>query len=194
MTYKEYIDWLEEKLIILSTSKKILFGLLCAKRLYPNYEFFKRKVNFGNEFFIKNTLEEIKNYLVNPKCQTLDLDKLLIDIDEIIPDTDDYGEIYASHALDASGSVEDLLKFISSKDSKYIIRISKACIDTIFMHIQDKFSPNQTIIHPLYVKELQVQKKHISYLVGLDTIRLENVNLFLEMFEKDNLISLDYLQ
>lgn len=194
MTYKKHFNWVAKRVSKLSYTKKILFGLLCTQRLYPNYQFFKEKENWGDDIYLKDVLKEIKNNLVKVDFSNLDINNLLKKVDGIIPNTDDFESSYTSYALDASMTVESLLKFIKTQSDKHIIRIAQLCIDSIDMNIQDRYSIYETEQHSLAQKEINVQKKHLEYLANLDSLDSDSINLFLESFQNDNLISLDYLE
>lgn len=196
MNYKDYLIWVEKTILKLSDRKKQLFGLLCAKRLYPNYHFFKKKENWGDDIFIKEILERVKKQIINPNNNKVNYSYLLNKIDKIIPYPEDFDNISVSHALDASVIVENLLNFILTKDKKYIMFIPVSCIDTIYMHIQDKYSlyDEETEHHELFQSEINVQKKHLEYLVNLKKLDSDSINIFLDTFQNDNLISLDYLE
>lgn len=169
MSREDHINSLMEKIGPLSIFKKAVFGYLCVKRLAPNYHIFCEKENWGDNTFFIETLRDIEqNILESSDIITIkDIDKKLKYMDSITPDTEDFGEIYASHALDACISLILLLKFLKERNDKLLIQISEYCIETIYMHIADQkagSSDKEIFSNLLMIKELAIQEFQLYYL------------------------------
>ncbi len=79
-----------------------------------------------------------------------------------MPDTENFGTIFCSSALDAANSVSLMLEFILKNDVNHCVTVASLSIDTVDMYIQEmdhlEFngpeSEMKVLAHPLMQREL----------------------------------------
>jgi uncharacterized protein len=140
----KYKLFLNEKIDCLTYQQKLLFCLLLSDRLSENYVFFSERYNFGSIALLKGTIQNLfeelgKNTDVE---KVVDVENLILDIEEITPDTEDYASIYVSFALDACTSIISTLQYIYDKNDENVIDVALYSRDTVDMFIQERDNLN----------------------------------------------------
>ncbi len=159
------------KLRPLSYPQKTLFTLSCCERLYPNYEVFFEKHNWGDHELLRNSLDLIWSLFEENK-RLKKTNTLLKDIDKICPDTEEFNSIYVSPALDSAVSIILLIEFIINGSTKKIVEAASLARDTVDMYVQvtENIQPDNPNLekmileHPLMQKELIRQRETIEIL------------------------------
>lgn len=184
----------------LNFSKKLLFAYLTCERLIPNYKFFSEKYGFGDYKVLEQYLESVLEIIINgTEDLTLSLDEARNRIDKINPFPENYDTVLASSAMDACGSVLELLQYIQDKQDDRIVAISTLSFDTVDMYIQeiealdynnDSEFEKKIAEHPLMQSEKKVQDGILKYLSEIDAIHINDI-LTLEGLQNNNVGSLN---
>lgn len=150
-----------EKLIEQATEHiRLEFGLDICKRLFPYYENFYAKHNWGSPSKLKEAIDFIESFINHQVLEEKRLLELIIDVDKVIPDSEDYGDLDGSFALNSGVSVHELLCYLNDKDTLHLTTISSMMTDTIDFKIQENnpnFSDTDIFSHDLMVKEFDYQ-------------------------------------
>lgn len=179
MSKKEHIRILQSKIINTSFWGKVVHGFLCNMRMAPNYYFFCRNENWGDIEFFSNLLYKLRKNIES--LNILDSSSIINNLeylDSITPDTEDFGEIYASHALDSCISLSLLLRYLKEKDEKLILQISDYSIETIYMHLKDSkptISDSKIFSNILMVKEMTIQECQLNYLENKEDYEIKDL-------------------
>jgi uncharacterized protein YjaG (DUF416 family) len=162
MLLSKRIAKIKSRLIKLNQQKSLVFGALICKRLIPNYQFFSKKENFGNDNYLLKVINIVIDYLTNnTNHDTGVFKKLDKEIDTISPDSEEYPEVYSTYALNACIATQTLLAILQG-NIKEVSIISEMSIDTITIYVEDTMDIyidediDETEIEILY-NELNIQ-------------------------------------
>lgn len=166
----ERIEYVIEHAQNLSREKQILFCLILARRLYPNYVHFQRLQNFGDIGIPQACFAIAEEAFFN--LPSGNVDKLREDLLLVSPDTEDFpNEIGACYALDACAICDTLLVLISEgefKSMKYAVDLS---IDTVYYYASeigemDNTSPLEN--SPTIVREVEYLEQLVAKMTTND--------------------------
>ena len=125
---------LMQQLERLSPRKRLLFGLSCTERMYPNYCYFKNMTNWGEPQYFRRTLD----LLWADPVGGYDFERLKDKCAKWTPDIEDFDNVCVSYALDAASSVILLIEYIATNNMQCIADIASLSIDTVDMFIQEQ--------------------------------------------------------
>lgn len=149
----------------LSRRHAIAFSAACCERLLPNYRTFVEQANWGDWQLLRSTLDEVWSHIAGIDIPTQRFRSLLKRCEAVIPDTNDYGTIEASNALDASSGVCETLRLCIDGDVSHAVIVANAAVDTVDMFIQvrdhmdyaDPQFEEKILADSLMVRELEEQ-------------------------------------
>src|SRR4030095_11528054 len=107
MKYEEFVSKFKSQSASLPRDKQLALAIDICKKLFFDYQKFSTENEWGNP----NLLLDAINIAAESRLGNIDVlavKSLLPKIDEIIPDTEDFGD--ASYALNASASVYETLE------------------------------------------------------------------------------------
>jgi uncharacterized protein YjaG (DUF416 family) len=169
MKMKEFDDFLAKNLKKNSKNFQLLFGVLVAEKLIPNYHYFSVKHNWGNTALLHECTDfcygAVGDITSTVKQNAIILmDSLL----EITPDLDDYEGGTSSYANDTCAAYEQLLTFIIEEKLELIISVADYSIASVDMFIQEKYdlNPNDSeleikILSDAHMKQELIRQKEI---------------------------------
>lgn len=167
--WKKYQIELEEGISNLSYEQKMDFAIEICTRLLPEYSIFQTKHNWGDHKLVTDCLGYCKE---NLRTQNIDQDtikSLLNNLDQVIPDTDDFGDIEASFALNSSLAVHYLLEYLVDKKNEHILNIANCMYDTVDFRVReanDGLKNDELDNHPSVVEERKWQLDKINTLAN----------------------------
>jgi uncharacterized protein YjaG (DUF416 family) len=88
------------------------------------------------------------------------MENIILEVDKVIPDTEDFGDYSGSYALNASAAVIELLEYLIDTNQEHIISISTYSTDTIDLKLHESdqsLAESDLIHHPLLLRELERQ-------------------------------------
>lgn len=154
MNHTEFILTYRRQVSSINYKKQLNLAISICKRLYSDYVEFSEKYQWGNKDILLQAINEIEQSGANDTSQH-EINSLLIQIDSITPDTDDFGsDTLGSYALNACVAIHESLQFIQDKSSDRIITIGTCMTDTIDFKIQEQQTLSQREIdtHPLMIE------------------------------------------
>ena len=160
----QFNDLIIKKIQYATDFQRIKFGLDICLRLLPEYKIFNEKTKWGNIQILLESINYIEKYLETPLLDLEYINKLIISVESSTPDTEDFGDWEGSYALNAAGSILELLMYLKDNDPKHIISISTFMTDTIDFKVQQEnvsISEEEIDNHPLIISEFEYQLKHI---------------------------------
>lgn len=136
------------------------FAIEICQALLPYYEKFERKYKWDDSRLLAEGIRLCENH-VNLQAEVIH--EYLEKIDLIIPDTDDFGDLEGSCALNASLAVFYTLKFLVDHDNKLILEVGMLMYETISFDIQhenESISDDELDDHPLLIAEMNRQLRN----------------------------------
>lgn len=156
----------------LSNSRKTLYCYWISRRLFPLYADFYSEYEFGDVDVFLDSLKLVEHYLNTNEFEESEIRNMLNAIDQITPDTDEFGSLKGSFALNACCSLSDTLRFIIERNDQILTEIMTYIFDTIDFVIQEGEGYDTNDIgweskvrnHPLMRRELVVQEQFMLLL------------------------------
>lgn len=141
-------------------NRHVGFALDICKRLLPEYINFHERNRWGNPEKLTGAISFCEKNKGNVKAEVSYIADIKVELETVIPDTEDFGDWDGSYALNASCSVLELLEYLEDKDIDHIFNISTFMTDTIdfkLSEIDGGLSHEQLIEHPKILQELLYQ-------------------------------------
>lgn len=136
MQYKDFITLFNKQVISLDKYRQLQLCIAVCKKLYPDYLNFTEKENWGDS----NILLDAIIFCENSNFEHVDktaIQKTLTDIDNVTPDTGDFGNELGSYALNACVAVYETLQFLLDKNPEHVCNVGICLTDTINFKIQE---------------------------------------------------------
>jgi len=159
MDATQFYEQLSNQLSHLPKERLIGFGINICERLLPDYIGFHQKFNWGNPEILREAIEYAKASVTN----TIDEEKvnqLLIDLESVLPDTEEFPDPLGSYALNAGCAVFELLEYLIDPEIDHLLNISSTVSDTIdfkLSELDDDLNEEEIANHPDLLKEWHSQ-------------------------------------
>ena len=157
MQYEDFIKLFNKQVFTIDYNRQLILAIEVCKKLYFDYVEFSEKYHLGD----KDILLDAIDILEKSKCQEISrslIDQMLIQLDNIIPDMDDFeSDEFASYALNSCLAVYNSIQFILDKLPKHIYDIGICLTDTIDLKIQEQqnFAEQEIDKNPLMIEARQ---------------------------------------
>jgi uncharacterized protein YjaG (DUF416 family) len=161
----------------LAFNRNLVFGYLTSKRLLPNYIYFSNKYSFGDAKVLEDYLGQLRRLIIYPKEDNY-IRGFENAINAATPEPHEFDTVLASSAVDACGSVYELLCYATDGDQSHIDSIRTFATDSIDMYVQELFdldmnlpdSETKIASHPLMIREKEIQNHIWQYLTHREAI------------------------
>lgn len=160
MTFTEFKNVFEKQIKELSDNGRLTFSLDISKRLLQDYRIFHEKYKWGNPDSLANGIKYCELVLNGDKADNYRIEELMSAIDEVTPNTDDFGDWDGSYALNACVAVIESLEFLLDKNIEHIVNVSSCMTDTVDFKITETFgdlSEDAIDAHPWMISERNEQ-------------------------------------
>ena len=158
MTWTEFQAIIEKQIEKLPESKGIDFALDICKRLLPEYQYFEKKHNWGDSQLLAQGIKFIETNRGNLNEQ--EVNKMIAEIDAMVPDSDDFGDWDGSYAQNASIAVLETLEFLVDRDVTHLKTVSTMMIDTVdfkIAEVNENIPHEEVWRHPMMINEMKRQ-------------------------------------
>lgn len=184
------INEIREKLQKLSFSKQMAYFYIIAKKLFPHYQTFSEKENYGNPDILIAILKYFETFNLNVEIEPEQPAKYLKALEKIVHHTEDFGGTQlSSFAMDVCSFYYEVLEYIDDKDSEHfesLVELSIRPIETFIQNRDDLCANlrvneinNYMIKQPLILKELAHQLELLNYLSKIKQVNqntLQKIN------------------
>jgi uncharacterized protein len=160
MTNTQLTSLLKHQVEILPFYRDVDFALDICKRLLPEYIIFSQRNNWGDPRKLNKAISFCEKNRSSLKVEDTELKNHLSGLEAVTPDTEDFGDWDGSYALNAAGSVLELLKYFQDRSKSHILNISTFMTDNIDFKLSEAneaLSNEQLKEHPNILKELLYQ-------------------------------------
>jgi len=181
-----------DKLLALDLPKQLVFAHLTCERLYLNYVYFSKKVNFGDPDILREAIDYLYLNIFEQSVDTEKIDYYIQSMHKNSPEPALFENVLASSALDACGVIYESLNFLLDRQPSRLHAISTMATDTVDMYIQDierldfntdKLFQQKIDQHPLMKKERAVQAGIIKFLIDSSTLDHEDIRILYRLQE-----------
>ncbi|MFL9484504.1 DUF416 family protein [Chitinophagaceae bacterium LWZ2-11] len=176
-------------LMSFNRTSQLTFAYLTCKRLLPNYEYFSRKFSFGNTDILHEAVDFLYHNIFKKDIDISIIEQHNKNVENNIPDTEDFSTIFVSFALDACNCILDSLDILLNNNSLVLETISSYATDSVDMYIReindiDAQDPNLIQIietDTLMIRELSIQQGIITFLGKTKNLNYEDIQTLLEL-------------
>jgi len=143
MIIKQKIQAISEKLIQLPVDKKLNWVSDILTEVIPHYQKFSNENQFGNVAFFTPILElvnQASNALISPN--EIEKLRMAFETENIIPDTEEFGMLSASLALNVCVIADYALEFLQENNPETLTEILRNYIEIAEMQHSKDLNPN----------------------------------------------------
>jgi uncharacterized protein YjaG (DUF416 family) len=140
MNFQQYQDQIKAACEPLDHRERVALCLMCCNRLAPLYLQFSTTENWGDPEILRQVREVAGKWLAGDTRIPVTLHS---QIDEVIPDTEDFGGL-VSHALNASAAHADLLDLLLDNKLELVLSVLQGCYDSVDFFVQERLDPECT--------------------------------------------------
>ena len=187
-------DEFVQRIRTLPKSHQIVFAAGCAERLIPIYQSFEILEGWGDCAKLRRGLDFVWESVDAAVLDTPLIETFSRDIEELIPDADDFQDIYVFGAQYAAISIIYSLSLLRAANPETVYQVSKACTETTHAFASEVNDPRVDLhaVHPgfenwidsspLYRAEVQKQLNDLELLEGTPILN----NSFLKEYRRDS--------
>lgn len=128
INFQQYQDQIKAACGLLNHAERVALCLMSCNRLAPLYLKFSTTENWGDPEALREVRELAGNWLVGDTSIPA---ALRSQIDAVIPDTEDFDSVFASHALNASTAYTDLLDLLLDDKLELVLQVLQGCYDSV---------------------------------------------------------------
>ena len=132
MNWTEYREQLIKNIDVLSLERRLDFAIEICERLLPDYKAFYNEYKWGNLDSLTDGLVLCKQNANGLDTDVKSIERLISLIEEITPDTEDFGEVSGSLALNSASAIIETLNFILDNKTERITDIGSFSYDSAF--------------------------------------------------------------
>jgi uncharacterized protein YjaG (DUF416 family) len=155
MDSTQFYERLSDQLSLLPQDRLIGFGVNICERLLSDYIDFHHEFNWGDPEILKKSIQYAKDSVAN----TIDEEKvnqLLADLEEVLPDIEEFTDPLGTYALNAGCAVFELLEYLIDPEIDHLLNISSTITDTIdfkLSELETDLSEEEILNHSELLKE-----------------------------------------
>lgn len=171
-------------LLRLDSDRMLVFGLLCAERMFPNCIAFQNESGWGDMSKVRDALVILFRAVSGQKPSFDDVVMAAEACELQAPSSDDFDSIFVTAAQDVCFSICCLMDFLNSPDVSKIVQVATYSTDSIDLYVQEaeKMRPDdphleeKILLHPLMQTELETQDRELSALLAAPSLNEELVD------------------
>lgn len=155
MDSTQFYERLSDQLSLLPKNRSINFGINICERLLADYVDFYNEFHWGDPEILKKAIQYCKDSVSNASEEEK-VNLLLAELEEVLPDTEEFTDPLGSYALNAGCAVFELLEYLIDPEIDHLLNISSAITDTIDFKLSEQetdLSDEELLNHPEMVKE-----------------------------------------
>ena len=149
--------------------KQIAFAYSACIRLFPNYLYFNKKLNWGDSKVLLQSIDIIKEFILNNNILKYDIDILLLNIMKIIPDSDEFPTPISSYGQMAASAIYytiNNLKRMEIENLAWALVLARDTVD-LFVKVELKLNVRENdfrnLIAQNFFMKRELQKQEEDY-------------------------------
>lgn len=152
MTHDEFNQTFKSQTAKLTYEKQLLFAINTSKKLFVDYQAFSVENQWGDPDVLLYAISVAEAALLEKGYNTSEVNNLLSKINDITPDTEDFGN--TSYALNAGAAVYETLEFLVNRNLQHLYNIGFYLTDTVYFRIQEDadLTAEEIDEHPMMVE------------------------------------------
>lgn len=167
MNWTEYREQVFQKVGGLTSPQKLKFALEICEKLLPDYRVFQEDFDWGNLDALKDGIALCKQNADGHDTETTAIKIQLSEIDRSTPDTEDFGQVSGSLALNAAAAIGEALNYILDNKEERISNIASLSYDSVYLVACEnypKLTESEIENHHDVQKEINWQLEKLKWL------------------------------
>ncbi len=156
MNCNEYKDKLNSNVNGIPAEQKLQFAIEICDKLLPDYQNFSELYKWGEINPLKDGLKYCKEFANGIELEFDSVKMLIKRIEKNTPDSEDFGQVSGSLALNAASAICETLNFIIDKKNERIVDIGNFSYDTEYFKLGERKS---NLSDSELEKEIELQKE-----------------------------------
>lgn len=156
----------------LSPESATAFAASCCERMLPHYEAFVSDERWGDVTPLRLALDAVWKHIEGTRLSVEEGRRLLVHLDRVTPDTEDFDSRYVSAALDAASAIYAAVECCLGDACSHANVAAELATDTIdmFVQVSRDLDPNDPALDsliledPLMVREMAKQAADLELL------------------------------
>jgi uncharacterized protein YjaG (DUF416 family) len=129
MDSTQFYERLSDQLSLLPKDRLINFGVNICERLLADYVGFYKEFHWGDPEILKKSIQYCKDSVSNPSDEEK-VNLLLADLEEVLPDIEEFTDPLGSYALNA--------EYLIDPEIDHLLNISSTITDTIDFKLSEQ--------------------------------------------------------
>ena len=166
MNWREYREQLRKNIDGLSSNQKLKFAIDICEKLFPDYQTFQQEHKWGNLNTLADGLTLCKQNADGLRTNVNIVEKQIAKIVKNTPDTEDFGQVSGSLALNSAAAISAALSFILDNKTERISDIGSLSYDSAYFKACEnypKLSESEIENHKDLQNEIEWQLEKIKY-------------------------------
>jgi uncharacterized protein YjaG (DUF416 family) len=159
MDSTQFYERLSKQLTLLPKDRLINFAVNICERLLADYVDFYHEFNWGDPEILKKSIQYGRDSVSNAIDEEK-VNQLLADLDEVLPDIEEFTDPLGCYPLKEGCAVFELLEYLINPEIDHLLNISSAITDTIDYKLSEQesdLSDDELTTHPEMLKEWNYQ-------------------------------------
>ena len=160
MTYKGFIQQMQEQTSALSYQKSQAMAILLCRKLLPDYQAFSATYRWGDPRVLEEALQCCESAQARIRMKE-EIDPVFEQLYAVTPDAEDFGDFNGSYGLNAATALLHGLRYVKEKDPTAIYAIGTLYTATTNVKLNEMGIEDEKEIenHPLMQEAWQLVLK-----------------------------------
>lgn len=166
MKWTEYREKLTKNLKATSLNQQMRFAIEICEKLLPDYDAFEKEFKWGDLKSLIKGLVLCKDNANGLDTNVKIIENQISEIEKNTPDTEDFGEVSGSLALNSAAAISEALSFILDYKTERILDIGSLSYDSAYFKVCEnypKLSESEIENHQDLQNEIKWQLEKIKY-------------------------------
>jgi uncharacterized protein YjaG (DUF416 family) len=159
----------------LTTAGKRAFAYAICVRLQPHYQAFSQVTSWGDPVVLQTALGLLHRTVFLPPV-VADLRHVYRQVERVTPDSEDFGSLLGSLALDTCCAVLSAFDFVLEGNDQSVLDVATFARNTVDMYVQEieELDPSDPELearidsHPHMVREVKWQRAALDQLASIE--------------------------
>jgi len=180
----------------LTTASKLAFAYAVCVRLQPHYQAFWEATRWGDPIIMQAALTLLRRAIFLPPLLA-DLQNSYRQVEHVTPDSEDFGSLLGSLALDTCCALLSAFDFVVEGNDQSVLDVATFARNTVDMYVQEieEMDPNDPDLeakidrHQYMVREVKWQRAALAQLTNVE----QPTSALLDKLVQEQMLDLELL-
>jgi uncharacterized protein YjaG (DUF416 family) len=170
-----FLEEASRRVPTLTTAGRLAFAYAICVRLQPHYQAFSQATGWGDPVVMQTALDLLQRAVFLPSV-VADLRHVYRQVERVTPDSEDFGSLLGSLALDTCCAVLSAFDFVLEGNDQSVLDVATFARNTVDMYVQEieELDPSDPELepridsHPYMVREVKWQRAALDQLTSTE--------------------------